>query len=283
MVKLKCTECGGEISLDENREFGFCQYCGTKIFLDKSYNAIKEDKEKNYLDFAISEMKESNFEHSYDLLNKCLEINFKNEKALFLKNICEYYFKGDFYKVASLYKEKIKSDSDNKDFYAYYFSDVLYDFSEEMMYSKEDFFFVFELAKTLIGVKGISVLDYIESFRDKGIEICRLYSGTFSIDKEIFNCLVKYNRIIKSLGGYGMTDTWLKFEIKSIFRYKEKIVKTEKEKDNGIGLFSSLVILSGNIIMFPLKIIGGLLLIFLAICFISILWNVILIIFTLFL
>ena len=215
MVKLKCTECGGEISLDENREFGFCQYCGTKIYLDKSYNSIKEDKENNYLDFAISEMKESNFEHAYDLINKCLEINFTNEKALFLKCICEYYFKGDFHKIASLYREKIKTDSDNKDFYAYYFSDVLYDFSEEMMCSREDFFLVFELANTLIDVKGISVLDYIESFRDKGIEICRLYSGIFSIDKEIFNCLSNYNDIIDSLGGKIMTNRILKLKIKS--------------------------------------------------------------------
>lgn len=215
MIKLKCTECGGEISLNENREFGFCQYCGTKIFLDKSYNAIKEDKEKNYLDFAISEIKESNYEHAHDLLNKCLEINFKNEKALFLKYICEYYFKGDFYKVSSLYKEKINSDSENKDFYAYYFSDVLYDFSEEMMCSKEDFLFVFELAKTLIGVKGLSVLDYIESFRDKGIEICKKYSNLFSINHQIFDCLVEYNEIIDSLGGKIMTDRILKLKIRN--------------------------------------------------------------------
>ncbi len=33
--KLFCPSCGASIELDENREFGFCVYCGTKIAQDK--------------------------------------------------------------------------------------------------------------------------------------------------------------------------------------------------------------------------------------------------------
>jgi len=30
-VPVKCPSCGADISLDDSNEFGFCQFCGTKI------------------------------------------------------------------------------------------------------------------------------------------------------------------------------------------------------------------------------------------------------------
>lgn len=33
MIALKCPSCSADLTLDDNREFGFCQYCGTKIQL----------------------------------------------------------------------------------------------------------------------------------------------------------------------------------------------------------------------------------------------------------
>ena len=35
MVPLKCPGCGANIELDDSREFGFCNYCGTKVVQDK--------------------------------------------------------------------------------------------------------------------------------------------------------------------------------------------------------------------------------------------------------
>ncbi len=35
MVALKCPGCGANIELDDSREFGFCNYCGTKVMQDK--------------------------------------------------------------------------------------------------------------------------------------------------------------------------------------------------------------------------------------------------------
>ncbi|MBR1763582.1 MAG: zinc ribbon domain-containing protein [Eubacterium sp.] len=35
MVALKCPGCGADIELDDSREFGFCNYCGTKVMQDK--------------------------------------------------------------------------------------------------------------------------------------------------------------------------------------------------------------------------------------------------------
>lgn len=34
-IKLNCPNCGANIELDESREFGFCQYCGTKVIQEK--------------------------------------------------------------------------------------------------------------------------------------------------------------------------------------------------------------------------------------------------------
>ena len=33
MVALKCPACGADIQLDDSREFGFCNYCGTKVIV----------------------------------------------------------------------------------------------------------------------------------------------------------------------------------------------------------------------------------------------------------
>lgn len=33
MIYLDCPKCNATINLDSNLEFGFCQYCGAKVFL----------------------------------------------------------------------------------------------------------------------------------------------------------------------------------------------------------------------------------------------------------
>lgn len=35
MIPVKCPDCGADIELDDSREFGFCNYCGTKVMQDK--------------------------------------------------------------------------------------------------------------------------------------------------------------------------------------------------------------------------------------------------------
>ena len=34
-VAAKCPNCGATIELSEDREYGFCTYCGTKVVQDK--------------------------------------------------------------------------------------------------------------------------------------------------------------------------------------------------------------------------------------------------------
>lgn len=35
MISLKCPSCSADIELDDSREFGFCNFCGTKVMQDK--------------------------------------------------------------------------------------------------------------------------------------------------------------------------------------------------------------------------------------------------------
>ncbi len=44
MEKLKCSSCGGEITVDNDKEYGTCPYCGTKYKLNQDVNVnIKLD------------------------------------------------------------------------------------------------------------------------------------------------------------------------------------------------------------------------------------------------
>lgn len=40
IVLLKCPHCGGDVQLDDTREYGFCIYCGTKILIQQDVNNI---------------------------------------------------------------------------------------------------------------------------------------------------------------------------------------------------------------------------------------------------
>lgn len=37
IIALKCPNCNADIELDQDREFGFCNYCGTKIMTPMPY------------------------------------------------------------------------------------------------------------------------------------------------------------------------------------------------------------------------------------------------------
>lgn len=41
IVKIQCPNCAGNIELDKDHEFGFCIYCGTKIYIPNAIQRIK--------------------------------------------------------------------------------------------------------------------------------------------------------------------------------------------------------------------------------------------------
>ena len=51
MEKLKCSSCGGEITIDDDKEYGTCPYCGTKYKLneDINFNIKMDDNTKEVL------------------------------------------------------------------------------------------------------------------------------------------------------------------------------------------------------------------------------------------
>ena len=65
MRSCLCPNCNAQISLDENREFGFCQYCGAKIMLDdfrSTHRVIDEARIKEAETERIIRLKELELE-----------------------------------------------------------------------------------------------------------------------------------------------------------------------------------------------------------------------------
>ncbi len=66
LLTLKCPSCGGQLSVEEGRDFIFCQYCGTKIIIDRdnefTYRHIDEADVKRAETERIVKLKELEFE-----------------------------------------------------------------------------------------------------------------------------------------------------------------------------------------------------------------------------
>lgn len=46
MKKMKCTSCGGNLTIDENNKFAVCDYCKTKYKLDEDNSAFTNEVQK---------------------------------------------------------------------------------------------------------------------------------------------------------------------------------------------------------------------------------------------
>ena len=54
-IKLVCPNCKANLELDDSREFGFCQYCGTKILLEKEQpNTVVNQVINNTVNITIN-------------------------------------------------------------------------------------------------------------------------------------------------------------------------------------------------------------------------------------
>lgn len=71
---VKCPSCGGELTVkDENRNFMFCEYCGTKVRLDdyqETHRFVDEARIQESKDAKELELKKLEFEekkrHEHD-------------------------------------------------------------------------------------------------------------------------------------------------------------------------------------------------------------------------
>lgn len=78
VVELKCTNCGANISIEEKREYFFCQHCGTKLVLDN-------DKEQVYRHIDEADLKRAETEQLVKLKQLELEEKEKEQKAKITK------------------------------------------------------------------------------------------------------------------------------------------------------------------------------------------------------
>lgn len=96
-VAAKCPNCGATVDLSEDREFGFCTYCGTKIIQDKVViehrGNVSVDGIANVstvLDRAYLFIEDGKFTEASTYLEKALNINPRCSKAYLGKLLCQY-------------------------------------------------------------------------------------------------------------------------------------------------------------------------------------------------
>lgn len=85
LIDLTCPYCSGAIELDQEKEFGFCRYCGHKIYIARDESDKSKDGIKNLEKLLVSAV-ESNDESS--ILKYCeriLELDSDNSDAWYWK------------------------------------------------------------------------------------------------------------------------------------------------------------------------------------------------------
>ena len=95
-IALRCPSCGADIQLDESREFGFCNYCGTRIVQEKTViehtGRVSVDGiagESSLLERAFLYIEDGRFIQADRYFEKVLDINPKCSKAYFAKILCQ--------------------------------------------------------------------------------------------------------------------------------------------------------------------------------------------------
>ncbi len=97
MVALKCPGCGADIELDDSREFGFCNYCGTKVMQDKiivehqgKVKVDKSDELDNLIIAARNAIKAGNYDLAIKHYERISILNPNSWEALFFPMICKF-------------------------------------------------------------------------------------------------------------------------------------------------------------------------------------------------
>lgn len=102
LVPAKCTQCGGNIEVDDTHEAGICKFCGTPFITEKVINNyttnitnnndftganinIVNGNIDNLIKLAENAIIAGNGKEAVDYVNKALEINPESSKAWFLK------------------------------------------------------------------------------------------------------------------------------------------------------------------------------------------------------
>ncbi len=92
IVALKCPNCGGDLQFEDSHDFGFCQYCGTKIMLQEAVTQKVEmdysRRAKNLLQNAEDYYAEGFKEKAYGYASEAVELDRSLARAWFIKAMC---------------------------------------------------------------------------------------------------------------------------------------------------------------------------------------------------
>lgn len=99
---IKCPTCGGEVQMDDNREKGFCMYCGGAIQIKEEVAKIKIEhsgkieiddskKLKNSIELADRAFSIGKYDECYGYCCTALECDVNNAHITFRKGLCAAY------------------------------------------------------------------------------------------------------------------------------------------------------------------------------------------------
>lgn len=81
MKQVKCPNCGASMEIQENRDFAFCSFCGTKIIVNEVVEVNRENEINNLLNRAYEYEMKHDYAKAREYCNKVLDIDSKNEFA----------------------------------------------------------------------------------------------------------------------------------------------------------------------------------------------------------
>lgn len=87
LVNLNCPNCGGKTEFDENKEFGFCQHCGTRMMINDEIQKIEVTNHTNTAKLLELIEQAHTVSEKYNYCKKILELDPSNVGILLYKGI----------------------------------------------------------------------------------------------------------------------------------------------------------------------------------------------------
>lgn len=94
---LKCPQCGANLELDDNREFGFCEYCGAKVqireVIEVRHKIDNSEQLSNYKMLGERAFGVKNYSEALDYYSKAIEFDPNDSVCLYRRAFCKVYTK----------------------------------------------------------------------------------------------------------------------------------------------------------------------------------------------
>ena len=82
MIVLSCPNCSATLELDENRQFAFCQYCGTKITnISNCFELDRKTEINNLISRALEFERRADYKRCMEYCNRVLDLDPDNAQA----------------------------------------------------------------------------------------------------------------------------------------------------------------------------------------------------------